>query len=114
MFSSFIHLTLSLLTSTFLLITYAFSLDPDQSRLFDTLSDAVPERVFSKNLFLKISRRQQKHEQLPKDKERKLEAYVLLVFSKNYFGNTTRVSNSLDPDQGRQFDWPDLGPNCFA
>ena len=24
-----------------------------------------------------------------------------------------RVSNSLDPDQARQFVWPDLGPNCL-
>ena len=24
-----------------------------------------------------------------------------------------RVSNSLDPDQARCFDGPDLGPNCL-
>ena len=23
------------------------------------------------------------------------------------------MSNSLDPDQARQFVWPDLGPNCL-
>ena len=26
---------------------------------------------------------------------------------------TTRVSNSLDPDQARRFVGPDLGPNCL-
>ena len=35
------------------------------------------------------------------------------IFLKNYFSNTIRVSNGLDPDQ----DWcsvgPDLGPNCL-
>ena len=41
-------------------------------------------------------------------------------FSKltNSFRNTIRVSNSLDPDQARQFVGPeivgpDLGPNCL-
>ena len=29
------------------------------------------------------------------------------------FFNTIRVSNSLDPDQARRFDRPDLGPNCL-
>ena len=29
------------------------------------------------------------------------------------FFNTTRVSNSLDPDQARHFVGPDLGPNCL-
>ena len=29
------------------------------------------------------------------------------------FFNTTRVSNSLDPDQARLFVGPDLGPNCL-
>ena len=29
------------------------------------------------------------------------------------FFNTIRVSNSLDPDQARQFVGPDLGPNCL-
>ena len=32
------------------------------------------------------------------------------TFSKNYFRNTIRVSNSLDPDQNVG---PDLGPNCL-
>ena len=27
--------------------------------------------------------------------------------------NTTRVSNSLDPDQARRFVGSDLGPNCL-
>ena len=27
--------------------------------------------------------------------------------------NTTRVSNSLDPDQNRHFVGPNLGPNCL-
>ena len=35
------------------------------------------------------------------------------TFSKNYFRNTIRVSNSLDPDQARQYVGPDLGPNCL-
>ena len=34
-----------------------------------------------------------------------------LTFSKNYFRNTIRVSNSLDPDQARRYVGPDLGPN---
>ena len=33
--------------------------------------------------------------------------------SKNCFKNTIRVSNSLDPDQARLFNGPDLGPNCL-
>ena len=42
----------------------------------------------------------------------------LLIFFKinifsNSFGNTIRVSNSLDPDQSRHFVGPDLGPNCL-
>ena len=32
-------------------------------------------------------------------------------FSKNYFRNIIRESNSLDPDQARHFVGPDLGPN---
>ena len=32
---------------------------------------------------------------------------------KNSFGNTIRVSNSLDPDQARRFVRPVLGPNCL-
>ena len=35
------------------------------------------------------------------------------TFSKNYFRNTIRVSNNLDPDQVQHFVWPDLGPNCL-
>ena len=29
------------------------------------------------------------------------------------FQNTIRVSNGLDPDQGRRYVSPDMGPNCF-
>ena len=35
------------------------------------------------------------------------------TFSKIYFRNTIRVSNSLDPDQTRRFVGPNLGPNCL-
>ena len=35
-----------------------------------------------------------------------------LTSSKNSSRNTIRVSNSLDPDQGRQNVLTDLGPNC--
>ena len=35
------------------------------------------------------------------------------TFSKNYFGNTTREANGLDPDQDRQNVGSDLGPNCL-
>ena len=35
------------------------------------------------------------------------------TFSKNYFRNTIRVSNSLDPDQARHFVGSDLSPNCL-
>ena len=35
------------------------------------------------------------------------------TFSKKYFRNTIRVSNSLDPDQDRHSIGPDLGPNCL-
>ena len=35
------------------------------------------------------------------------------LFSKICFMNTTRVSNSLNPDQTGQFVGPDLGPNCL-
>ena len=35
------------------------------------------------------------------------------TFSKNYFRNTIRVSNSLDPYQARHFVWLDLDPNCL-
>ena len=34
-------------------------------------------------------------------------------FSKNYFRNTIRASNSLDSDQARYFVGPDLDPNCL-
>ena len=34
-------------------------------------------------------------------------------FSKYSFGDTIRVSNSLDPDQVRRFVGPGLGPNCL-
>ena len=46
----------------------------------------------------------------------KLNAYWVIFhvfFFKNYFGNTIRVSNSLDPDQDRHFVKPDLGSNCL-
>ena len=33
---------------------------------------------------------------------------------KNYFMNSFRVSNSLDPDQARHFVGPDLDPKLFA
>ena len=32
---------------------------------------------------------------------------------KNSFGNTIKVSNSLNPDQARHFVGPDLDPNCL-
>ena len=35
------------------------------------------------------------------------------TFLKNSYRNTTRVSNSLDPDQARHFVGPILGPNCL-
>ena len=35
------------------------------------------------------------------------------TFSKYSFRNTTRVSNSLDPEQAKCFVKPDLGPNCL-
>ena len=39
--------------------------------------------------------------------------FKIIFFSKNSFRNTTRVSNSLDTDQARQFVGPDLDPNCL-
>ena len=36
-----------------------------------------------------------------------------LTFSKNSFNNTIWTSNSLDPDQTRQFVGPDLRTNCL-
>ena len=35
------------------------------------------------------------------------------TFSKNSFGNTIRVSNSLNKDQARRYVRPDLGSNCL-
>ena len=35
------------------------------------------------------------------------------LFQKKSFRNTTRMSNSLDPDQAGHFVGPDLGPNCL-
>ena len=35
------------------------------------------------------------------------------LFQKISFINTISVSNSLDPDQARNFVGPDLGPNCL-
>ena len=35
------------------------------------------------------------------------------TFSKQSFRNTSRVSNSLDPDQERLSVGPDLDPNCL-
>ena len=40
--------------------------------------------------------------------------FFKLTFSKYYFVNTIRVSNSMDPDQDRHSVGPDLGPNCFG
>ena len=34
-------------------------------------------------------------------------------FFGNYFRNTIRVSNCLDPDQARNSVAPDMGPNCL-
>ena len=39
--------------------------------------------------------------------------FFKINFSKNSFGNTTSVSNSLDPDQNRHFVGSDLDPNCL-
>ena len=40
---------------------------------------------------------------------------LLLIFSESTFlsENTIRVSNSLGPDQARQFVGPNLGPICL-
>ena len=35
------------------------------------------------------------------------------TFSKKYFRNTIRVSNSLEPDQAPHSVGPDLDPNCL-
>ena len=39
--------------------------------------------------------------------------FLKQTFSKNYFRNTIRVSNCLDPDQARRYAWPYLGLNCL-
>ena len=39
--------------------------------------------------------------------------FYQLHYSKNYFRNIIRVSNSLNPDQDLQSVSPDLGPNCL-
>ena len=36
-----------------------------------------------------------------------------LTFSKDYFLNTIRVSNGLNPDQDQSSMGPDLGPTCL-
>ena len=41
------------------------------------------------------------------------EFFKINLFLKNYFRNTIRVSNSLDPDQARHIVGPGLGPNCL-
>ena len=38
-------------------------------------------------------------------------AFFLKNLIENYFRNTIRVSNSLDPDQVQSSVWPDLDPN---
>ena len=38
---------------------------------------------------------------------------MLTFFQKHFFRNTSRVSNSLNPDQDRQNVGPDLGPNSL-
>ena len=37
----------------------------------------------------------------------------LTLWMLEIFFNTIKVSNSLDPDQARNFIRPDLGPNCL-
>ena len=39
--------------------------------------------------------------------------FQIYTFSKKYFSNTIRVSDSLDPDQARHIVGPDLGTNCL-
>ena len=39
--------------------------------------------------------------------------FKINFYFQNSFGNTIRVSNSLDPDQDRHCVGPDLGPNCL-
>ena len=42
----------------------------------------------------------------------RLLTFFKVIFSKDSFRNTIRVSNSLDPDQDRHSFDPDLGLNC--
>ena len=42
-----------------------------------------------------------------------LQIFLKINFFENYFRNTIKVSNSLDPDQAGQFVGPDLGTNCL-
>ena len=39
--------------------------------------------------------------------------FSILTFSRNSSVNSSKVSNSLDPDQARQDIGPDLGLNCL-
>ena len=39
--------------------------------------------------------------------------FKINFFQKNYFRNTIRVSNILDPNQVRHFIGPDLSQNCL-
>ena len=43
----------------------------------------------------------------------RLLTFFKVNFQKNYFGNTIRVSNCLDPDQDQQNVGLVLGPNCL-
>ena len=43
----------------------------------------------------------------------RLQTFSKSTFSKNSFGNTIRVSISLDQNKGRQFVGTDLGRNCL-
>ena len=43
----------------------------------------------------------------------RLLTFFKIIFFKNSFRNTIRLSNSLDPDQARHFVGLDLGPNCL-
>ena len=42
-----------------------------------------------------------------------LHAIVANFFQINFFKNSFRVSYGLDPDQGRHYVGPNLGPNCW-
>ena len=39
--------------------------------------------------------------------------FFKIIFKKNPFRNTIRVSNSMVPDQAQNLVEPDLGPNCL-